>query len=208
MKDMKISEYLNILASNSPTPGGGNVSAFCGGLASSLATMVCNLTIGKKKYLDVQDQITQLKNDIEPFIDKFLSLAQKDNESFDNVMKAFSLPKDTDEQKELRKQEIEKATIGAADIPKEVILTINQLLEKFITISEIGNQNSLSDIGVALLLLKTSAQGAYLNVLINISSLSDKNFADQYIQELNPIYNNIVEKVDNVYKNIVNKITG
>lgn len=208
MKDMKISEYLDILSSNSPTPGGGNVSALCGSLASSLATMVCNLTIGKKKYLDVQNQITQLKNDIEPFIDKFLSLAEKDNASFDNVMKAFSLPKDTEEQKELRKKEIEKATIGAADIPKEVILTINQLLDKFITISEIGNQNSLSDIGVALLLLKTSAQGAYLNVLINVSSLDDKNFANKYLTELYPIFNNIVEKVDNIYQNIVNKIKG
>ncbi|HOP50359.1 MAG TPA: cyclodeaminase/cyclohydrolase family protein [Ignavibacteriales bacterium] len=206
MEKLTIKEYIENISSNSPTPGGGNVSAFCGSLATSLAVMVTNLTIGKKKYSDVQDEIISLKTNIEHYINKFLDLAQKDNEAFNLVMSAFSLPKDSDSEKEFRKQKIEEATIVAAKVPQDVIINAYNLVDNFIKISEIGNQNSLSDIGVALLLLKTAAQGAYLNVLINISSLSDKNFAQSFINEINPIFNNLLNKIDNAYSQILSKL--
>ncbi|HOJ37983.1 MAG TPA: cyclodeaminase/cyclohydrolase family protein [Ignavibacteriales bacterium] len=206
MENLTIKQYLDTLSSNSPTPGGGNVSALCGSLASALAVMVTNLTIGKKKYADVENKIIELKEKVTPFINKFIELAEKDNQSFDEVMKAFSLPKETDEQKAYRSEQIEKATIKAAEIPFEVIKNANSIIDNFIEISNIGNQNSLSDIGVGLLLLKTATQGAYLNVIINISSLKDKEFANKFLNDVDKIYKDTLLKVDNTYNNIIHKL--
>jgi len=162
-----LQNYLDELSSNSPTPGGGNVASLCGALSSSLATMVCNLTIGKKKYAEVESEMISLKEKLEIYQKKFIELGKKDNLAFDKVIDAFKLPKDTDEQKEIRNKEIENATIGAAEIPSEVMQTAKELLPLLKIIIEKGNRNSLSDVGVAAALIATASKGAYLNVIIN-----------------------------------------
>lgn len=172
-------EYFNELSSNSPTPGGGNVAALCGALSASLGAMVCNLTIGKKKYADVENEMIGLKNKLENFQKQFFELAKKDNEAFDNVMAAFKLPKETDEEKSIRTNAIEQATLGAAEVPSEVIKNCYELLPIIKTVAEKGNKNSLSDAGVAASLIKTSSFGAYLNVLINCASLNNQTIADE-----------------------------
>src|SRR5450631_2241582 len=96
---LSISHYLEELSSNSPTPGGGNVSAFCGTLATSLGIMVCNLTIGKKKYLESEKELILIKEKLEKAKTEFLSLSSEDNKAFDLVMESFKMPKDNDEQK-------------------------------------------------------------------------------------------------------------
>ncbi len=172
-------EYLNELSSNSPTPGGGNVAALCGALSASLGTMVCNLTIGKKKYAEVESEMISLKGRLETYQKKFIELAQKDNDAFDNVMAAFKLPKESDQEKTIRTNAIEQATIGAAEIPSEVIKNCYELLPIIKVVVDKGNRNSLSDAGVAASLIKTSSYGAYLNVLINCSSLNNQTIADE-----------------------------
>ena len=167
-----IQTYLDELSSNSPTPGGGNVAAFCGSLASSLGEMVCNLTLGKKKYADVAQEIISLQKQLTILKDNFLALAILDNEAFDSVMSAYKLPKETDEEKHIRSEAIERATFKAAYVPSEVIRNCSLALPVLTRITEIGNKNSLSDAGVSLLLIRASAEGAYLNVLINCSSLT------------------------------------
>ncbi|MEW6195493.1 MAG: cyclodeaminase/cyclohydrolase family protein [Bacteroidota bacterium] len=172
-------EYFNELSSNSPTPGGGNVAALCGALSASLGTMVCNLTIGKKKYAEVESEMITLKGKLETYQKKFIELAQKDNEAFDNVMAAFKLPKESDQEKTVRANAIEQATIGAAEIPSEVIKNCYGLLPHIKVVVDKGNKNSLSDAGVAASLIKTSSYGAYLNVLINCASLNNQTIADE-----------------------------
>ncbi len=174
-----LQDYLNELSSNSPTPGGGNVAALCGALSASLGSMVCNLTIGKKKYADVEKVMIELKTKLENYQERFLELAQKDNDAFNNVMAAIKLPKETEEQKLLRYDAIEKATIGAAEVPSDVIKCCYDLLPLIRSVAEKGNKNSLSDAGVAAALIKTSAIGAYLNVLINCASLNNQTIADE-----------------------------
>ncbi len=200
--DKTIKDYLTELSSNSPTPGGGNISAFCGALASSLGTMVCNLTIGKKKYLDVEKEMIDIKLNLEKYIDKFTGLAAKDNSAFDKVMEAFKLPKETDAEKEIRSKKIDEATIEAAKVPSEVIKNCSEIIPLIDAVALKGNQNSVSDAGVAALLLSTAAQGAFLNVLINCSGLKNNEEADKLLQssriltdEIKLRSNSITEKI-------------
>ncbi len=174
-----LQEYFNELSSNSPTPGGGNVAAMCGALSASLGMMVCNLTIGKKKYADVEQEMISLKDKLEGYQKKFFNLGSKDNEAFDKVMAAFKLPKETDTEKELRSGKIEEATLGAAEVPTEVMKACSEILPMIKTVIEKGNKNSLSDAGVAVSLIATAAESAYLNVMINCASLSNQTIASE-----------------------------
>jgi formiminotetrahydrofolate cyclodeaminase len=197
-----LQNYLDELSSNSPTPGGGNVAALCGALSSSLATMVCNLTIGKKKYAEVESEMISLKEKLEIYQKKFIELGKKDNLAFDKVMNAFKLPKDTDEQKEIRNKEIENATIGAAEIPSEVMQTAKELLPLLKIIIEKGNRNSLSDVGVAAALVETASKGAYLNVIINCASLNNQIIA----QEMKKRADIVLQETCNESESLVQKV--
>lgn len=197
-----LQNYLDELSSNSPTPGGGNVAALCGALSSSLATMVCNLTIGKKKYAEVESEMISLKEKLEIYQKKFIELGKKDNLAFDKVMNAFKLPKDTDEQKEIRNKEIENATIGAAEIPSEVMQTAKELLPLLKIIIEKGNRNSLSDVGVAAALVETASKGAYLNVIINCASLNNQIIA----QEMKKRVDIVLQETCNESESLVQKV--
>jgi len=202
-----LQNYLDDLSSNAPTPGGGNVAALCGILASSLGQMVCNLTIGKKRYLDFEEEAKDIAGKLQELQDHFLTLAKKDNDAFDSVMAAFKLPKETEAQKSFRKNEIEKATMEAAIVPAEVIIKCNQLLPYLDTISQKGNQNSLSDAGVAISLTATSAEGAYLNVAINCSGLSNQITANEFLKKSEIIYLEIKEYSETLIKRIIKSMT-
>jgi glutamate formiminotransferase/formiminotetrahydrofolate cyclodeaminase len=204
--NLSIKEYINDLSSNSPTPGGGNVAALCGVLSSSLGMMMCNLTIGKKKYLEFDEEMKGLLIKFFEFKERFAELAIKDNEAFDKVMAAFKLPKETDEQKINRTDAIETATIEAALVPSEVISTCNILLPLLIRASEIGNQNSISDIGVAISLVNTASEGAFLNVVINCSSLNDRNKGNEIMNNSESSYTKIKSEVNNRISDLINNM--
>lgn len=202
-----IENYLDELSSNSPTPGGGNVSALCGVLASSLGTMVCNLTFGKKKYAEVENELTIVKNKLEVFKQNFLGLAQKDNGAFDKVMLAFKLPKETDEQKNYRSKAIESATIDAAMVPAEVVNSGKEMLPLLETIIAKGNQNSLSDAGVAVSLTKTAVEGAFLNIAINCASLSNQTIANEILIREEMKYHEVKGKAEFIIASLIKKMS-
>ncbi len=172
-----LQNFIDEISSSSPTPGGGSVSAFCGVLGVSLGLMVCNLTIGKKKYESVQEEILNIKSKLENFKEQFLVLYDEDSKAFDKVMDAFKLPKDSDEEKSKRTEAIENATIAATEVPINIIKTSLDAMKDLVRLNEIGNQNSLSDTGVAIQLMKTCAEGGMMNVLINTKSLNDRDRA-------------------------------
>ena len=203
-----LQKYLEELSSNSPTPGGGNVAALCGALSASLGTMVCNLTIGKKKYLDVETEMNEMKVKLNVYVDKFLSLAKYDNEAFERVMDAFKLPKETDEQKKLRIEAIEKSTLEAASVPADVIRNCREIIPFLETISKKGNQNSLSDAGVAVAVIAAASEGAFLNVLINYSSLSEKQKASGLLMQAENLNNEVKEEAKYILDVISSKIRG
>ena len=201
-----LKSYLEELSSNSPTPGGGNVAALSGSLACNLGIMVCNLTIGKKKYVNVEEEMKDIKAKLEELNDCFVELAAKDNYAFDQVMAAFKLPKETDEQKKLRSEKIEEATFAAAVVPSEVIETCGKVIPYLETISLKGNQNSVSDAGVGLSLLNTAAEGAFLNVIINCTSLSNKTIGQELMKKSEIIYEEVKNKSDESIANIKSKL--
>lgn len=204
--DDSIRNYLDDISSSSPTPGGGNVSAFSGAVASSLGIMVCNLTIGKKKYADVEEEIKDIKFELSLAQEEFLNLAEKDNRAFDKVMQAFKLPKDTDEQKKSRKESIEAATLEAAEAPAEVLKYCGKIIPLFQTLAEKGNQNSVSDAGVGAALISTAAEGAYLNVLINCSSLSNQTVAREILKKNEIIWSEVKKSGSTISEEIKAKL--
>ncbi|MFA3782079.1 cyclodeaminase/cyclohydrolase family protein [Melioribacteraceae bacterium 4301-Me] len=209
MNHMKtIDDYLKELSSSSPTPGGGNVSAFCGALASSLALMVCNLTIGKKKYAEVENTMQELKLKFETYQKKFIELSEKDNEAFNSVMEAYKLPKDTDEQKETRSKKIEEATFNSAEIPSEVIKTCYEMMPLIKDISEKGNVNSISDAGVAALLISLAAEGAYLNVLINCNALTNQTLANELRKQVGILLQEVTSNARLINQTIISKLSS
>jgi len=206
--EKSLKNYFDELASNSPTPGGGNVSALCGALSASLGAMVCGLTIGKKKYVEVEAEMIDLKGKLEAAQVEFFELGQKDNKAFDLVMDAFKLPKETDEEKAARSKKIEEATIGAGEVPASVIKKCFEILPYIKTVVEKGNKNSLSDAGVAAKLISTAAYGAYLNVLINCSSLQSNPKAAELLSTSTSLLAQIDSAVTGINEAVVNELKG
>ncbi len=201
-----IENFIEEISSSSPTPGGGSVSAFNGVLATSLGIMVCNLTTGKKKYESVQAEILELKNRLEKSKEKFLELYDEDSKAFDKVMEAFKLPKESEDEKLKRTQAIEDATIFATEVPIKTIETCYETMKDLIRLSQIGNQNSLSDAGVALILIKSCAEGAMLNVMINTKSLNDRDRAMNLVLVAAQKLSEIEDKIDEALKSVKKKL--
>ena len=175
--------FADITASESPAPGGGSVSAYLGVLGVSLATMVANLSSHKKgwderwkEFGDQAEQGQQLK-------DKLLKLVDADTESFNAIMNAFTLPKSTAEEKEIRSSAIQEATRKAIEIPLEVMKLSLESLSLIKSMANTGNPNSVSDAGVGALCARSAVIGAFLNVKINCASYEDANFVNQIIGE-------------------------
>jgi len=201
-----LKNYLDELSSNSPTPGGGNVSALCGALACSLGMMVCNLTIGKKKYAEVENEMKELLVKLETAKNDFLKLAEEDNEAFNKVMEAFKLPKETDAEKKIRGEKIDESAFQAAVVPSRVIETCRLTIPFIETIALKGNQNSLSDAGVSAALLQTASEGAFLNVMINCSSLSNKIIGEELLKKSDVLLDEIKMNSDRIVRNIISKL--
>jgi len=182
-----VQEFLDQVASNSPAPGGGSVSALAASLGASLTSMVCRLTIGKKKYADVQKEMEEVLKKSEMLRANLTSIIDEDTEAFNKVMAAFGMPKETDEQKNERGDAIQVATKSATLVPLKLLSLCEEAVELARTVVEKGNKNSLSDAGVSLLLLQAAANGASLNVRINLSALEDEKFRKETTQQVHVV---------------------
>ena len=196
--DMGVTEFVDELASDSPAPGGGSVSALASAMAAGLTNMVGVLTFGKKGYEDNWSEIEELSNQAQALKDTFLFLVDEDTRSFNNVMTAMRLPKISDEQQAARLEALQEATIYSAEIPLKVMRHSLQIMKLAGRMAEIGNQNSLSDAGVAVLQARAGLEGAALNVLINIPGIDDKEIVAEFEQEVEKLQANssaLAEKV-------------
>ena len=182
--EMKVKDFLDELASKSPAPGGGSVSALVGANAASLVLMVSELTVHKKKFkaLDENIQKSYLEH-IEIFKknkDLFTQYVDDDTKAFNIIMDAYKMPKETEEQIELRNEEIQKATVKCIKVPMNVCLAAMESLRNIEHIISHSNKNAMSDIGVATLLLYSAFEGAAMNVLINLQGLDKKDLVKDY----------------------------
>lgn len=173
---MQVDGFADELASDSPAPGGGSVAALAGSLGAALVNMVGVLTFGKKGYESVADEVESLSLAAGALKAKLLQLVDEDTESFNQVMTAMRMKKKTDEQKAARAEAIEKATQASAQVPLKVMEAALDVGKLAVQMAKVGNQNSLSDAGVALLMAQAGLEGAAMNVLINLQGLNDTQF--------------------------------
>ena len=171
-----VNEFIEEVSSDLPAPGGGSVSALAGALGAALTAMVCRLTIGKKKYAMVQTELEGVLAQADELRLRFVDLITKDTEAFQEVMKAFAMPKEMDSDKAARSQAIQKATREATLVPLEMMELCGKAVGLVRTVAEKGNVNSISDAGVAALMVQAACVGAALNVRINLATLQDKAF--------------------------------
>ncbi len=195
-----ISSFLSELASSSPAPGGGSVAALSGSLAAALDRMVCQLTLGKKKYENVQEEISSINNDVKKLQKRLTTLIDEDTDAFNDVMAAFKMPKDTEEQKKKRSDAIQEGYKKAAIVPLETARTAQKVLQLTTDVAKKGNTNSITDAGVAALLGYAAVHAAALNVEINLGSIKDETFVNKMKKELQSLRNESENKKDSIEK--------
>ncbi|MDF2615815.1 MAG: Formimidoyltetrahydrofolate cyclodeaminase [Sedimentibacter sp.] len=180
MKNKSIHEFAEVVASNSPVPGGGSIAALCGALSAALAEMVANLTTGKKKYIEVESEMNEIKNKAMALRIKLLDDIERDSYAYNKVMEAYKMPKDSDEQRQLRNKAIEESAKIAAEVPLDVAETSFKILPLAEAVVARGNSNAVTDGLVAAMLARTAVLSALLNVRINLDTISDQDFVHEY----------------------------
>jgi glutamate formiminotransferase/formiminotetrahydrofolate cyclodeaminase len=187
---LSLREFANELSMDSPVPGGGSAAALCGALSAALSSMVANLTVGKKGYEGVEQEMKELAIRAQALKDELLRAVDEDTRAFAKVMDAFKLPKATEEQAKEKETAIEKATREATLVPLAVLEKSLSLLDLARNVAQKGNKNSLSDAGVAGAIALAAAQGAHDNARINLLGIKDNTFkeevkkkADSFVRE-------------------------
>ncbi|MBB6631228.1 cyclodeaminase/cyclohydrolase family protein [Clostridium algidicarnis] len=210
LKELTVENFAKELASKSPAPGGGSAAALSATLAASLSSMVFNLTIGKKAYENLKDEekeciINALKK-TEVLREEYLDIMQEDTTVFLKVMDAYKMPKDSEDEKNLRKIKIEEAYKLALEVPRRLSEKCFELYKYIEIAAKYGNANAISDAGVSALMIQAALEGASLNVKINLASLEDIKLKETLLKETNTLIKEGSIKKDAILKIVENKI--
>ncbi|MCL2146575.1 MAG: cyclodeaminase/cyclohydrolase family protein [Synergistaceae bacterium] len=206
LTEITVREFVDVLSSSSPAPGGGSTAALSGSLGASLVAMVCRLTIGKKGYEEHEALLKSSLEKADTIAKDLLEAVQKDTEAFDSVMAAFALPKATDEEKGIRAASIQESFKGAVSSPENIAVKCFKILEIASEIIEKCNQNAISDIAVGALEAWTGLQGAVLNVKINLPSIKDTEYVNNKQKWVAEIINEGERLSEEVAKSVSKKI--
>ncbi|WP_314062153.1 cyclodeaminase/cyclohydrolase family protein [uncultured Vagococcus sp.] len=201
--ELKVNEFMHVLGSDEPAPGGGSASALAAAMGISLVKMVAELTTGKKKYAEHETMIQEVLVEATDLQAILLDAIDKDTQAFNVVSAVFSMPKETDEEKTARREAMQLALKGAAISPYEMMETIVRGLKVVKKAVGKSNVNAASDLGVAALNLKSGLQGAWLNVLINLSGIKEEAFVDGYRGNGQALLEEGCLLADEIYEEIV-----
>ena len=183
-----LKDFALVTKSNEPTPGGGSVSAYAGVLGSALTFMVGGLTFGKKDYSDLSEDIRNKleanAKEMEDLFEELSAIVDEDSKAFDEVMKAFKMPKESDEEKKARSAAIQEGYKLALQVPLKCAEKCLRVLELQDVFAEEGNVNAITDIGVGILLAQSGMEGALLNVSINLGSIKDVEYKKEISQKV------------------------
>ena len=205
---MTCTAFADELSTDSPAPGGGSVASLCGSLSASLSAMVAALTRGKKGYEEAQEELATIADRGQRLKDEFLLDVDRDTDAFNALMDALRLPKKTEEEQAARDAAIRAATEEATRIPLGVLKRSLPALELAEVVAQKGNQNSLSDAGVAALTARACAEGAYYNVLINLQDLEPSEFAQQTREDANRWFAAAIEHADRLAEQVRGELTN
>ena len=208
LTNLKVTEFINVVDSKAVTPGGGSVSALASSLGVALVRMVGHVTVNKKKFKaidqEIQDKYNSAINSLESIKEELILLVDKDTDAFNLIMSAFRMPKENDDDKKVRRQAILDGTIEAIKVPYRVAEISLIALREIEFLLMYGNKNAVSDIGVGALMLTSGIEGSLLNVEINLPGLVDKDMVDFYnlnakniLEESKLLKDNIIFKVRN-----------
>jgi len=204
--DKKVSNFLDELASSSPTPGGGSVAALAGALGAALISMVGNLTVGKKKYEDVEKDIKKIISSSEKLRYELSQLTEEDVKAFNNFMATYKMPKGTKDEKKVRAEKIQDSLIKAARVPLKTAYKCLDIMILSQEIAEKGNINVISDAGVAVLMSEAALESAILNVKINLKMIKDEKIRKELSSSIKEILLKEKGQKEKVLKTIEEKI--
>ena len=206
LTDKPITNFLDELASNAPAPGGGSVASLGGALGAALVSMVCNLTLGKKGYEDVQGDIEDLLAQSEALRAELTGLLEEDVKAYTGYSVAAKLPRTTDEEKAARAEAMQAALQVATDVPLQIAEAAVKVMDLCMPAAEKGNKWAVSDAGVAVLMAEAALRSAALNVLINLGSLKDLEFAAERRARLESLLAGKGVMRDEIYDYVVSKL--
>ena len=206
IKDASIENFLETLASRSPTPGGGSVVAVMGAMGAALVAMVCHLTIGKVHYEAVSEEMEAILHEVEAVRATLLDFIRADVEAFDAVMAAYGLPKVTDEEKGARSAAIQRALKGATRVPLDCAKASRRVIELSLLVAEHGNTNVITDAGVAALAAHAALKSSALNVRVNTGSIKDSDFVRDSLEELDALMAGMDQKTHSIYQLVLQKL--
>ena len=200
--DEPLKKYLDEAASGASTPGGGSVAALAGALGAALTSMVCNFTVGKKKYKDVEAEVAQILAEADDLRGKLLDLMVEDTQVYGQVSAAYGMPRETPEEKEARTEAIQKALKAAMGAPLEAAICCHRIMKLNEPLVEKGNKNLISDVGVAILLAESAMRSAIMNVEINLSYIKDEDLCRETREKLRPLMDEAAELRAKIYEKV------
>lgn len=206
LTDKPVSNFLDELASKQPAPGGGSVAALSGALGAALVSMVCNLTLGKKGYEDVQGDIKDLLAQSEALRAKLTDLLEADVVAYTGYSKAAKMPRTTDEEKAERSKAMQAALKVATDVPLSIAEAAVEVMDLCMPAGEKGNKWAVSDAGVAVLVAEAALRSAALNVLINLGTLKDADFVADRRAKLDGLLEGKGAMRDEIYDYVVGRL--
>ena len=205
--DQKIQEFLEALSSGQPVPGGGGASALAGALGNSLGRMVGNLTSGKKRYAEFQEELEVLMKRLDGLQEDFLMLARKDEEVFEPLAQCYRLPAATEEEKAYKASVMEERLLAASLVPLELMEKALELMEILEVLAKNGSRMAVSDVGVGVQMARAALLGAVMNVYINTKSMSDRTKAEELNSLAGKMADSGIEKADRIYASVITALT-
>jgi len=193
-QELSIKEFLKRTASDSTVPGGGSVAALSAAFAAALTEMAANLTIGKKKYKAVEDEMKALAKEASQYREKLIWDADRDSEAYNQVMAGYSLPKNTDEEKSIRNEAVQKGLKAAASVPLDVAKDAFRIMELAEKAARDGNKNTVTDAAVALMTARSAALSALYNVRTNLKQITDNRFVEEIAAQISGLEDSIERK--------------
>ncbi|HEX2379834.1 MAG TPA: cyclodeaminase/cyclohydrolase family protein [Methyloceanibacter sp.] len=206
-KNTAIEPFLDALASSKATPGGGSAAAIIGAMGAALVSMVCNLTIGKKKYADVEGEMKEVLHKAEALRHKLTGMIEDDVKAFDQVMAAYGMAKETDAEKATRDKAIQAALKQATEVPLRCCHAAREVIDLAAIASEKGNLNVISDAGVGVLAAYAALRSAALNVFTNAKIITDKAFAEAKVKELEKLLAGAEAATEKAYEVVKGKLS-
>ncbi|MCG9968525.1 cyclodeaminase/cyclohydrolase family protein [Pelotomaculum terephthalicicum JT] len=181
--DKTLREVIELSASSSPAPGGGSVSAIVACFGLAMTAMVCNLTTGKKKYREVEPQVNEIISTADNLMRRLEELVDRDMAEFNNYMRAFRMPKETDAEKATREEAMQKALVKATETPLDIARVCLEALRITARLSGMGNKTAISDAGVAAVIFDAAVNGVLLSAEINAAMIEDQDYVKRVIEE-------------------------